>query len=277
MKKRHKWPAVLLAVVFSALALAGCGGKEASGEQGKATDKTAIKVGVTPGPHAEIMEVVKKKAAEDGLKIEIIEFSDYIQPNVALNSGEIDVNSYQHQPFLDEQVKDRGYKIETLAKTVIFPMGVYSKKFKSLDEVKDGAIVSMPNDPSNSGRALMILEKAGLLKLKDGAGTLATVADIQANPKHLQIKELEAAQVPLSLADVDLAVINTNYAVSAGLVPTKDALLREDGSSPYANILVVQSKEKELPVYRKLVKAYHSDEVKQFVNEHFKGAGIAAW
>lgn len=274
MKKRYRWLTALAAVALSAVLLAGCGGKDAGG---KAADKTALKVGVTPGPHAEIMEVVKKKAAEDGLKIEIIEFSDYIQPNVALNSGEIDVNSYQHQPFLDEQVKDRGYKIETLAKTVIFPMGVYSKKVKALDEIKDGAIVSMPNDPSNSGRALMILEKAGLLKLKAGAGTLATVADIESNPKRLQIKELEAAQVPLSLADVDLAVINTNYAVSAGLVPTKDALLREDGSSPYANILVVQSKEKDLPVYQKLVKAYHSDEVKSFVNEHFKGAGIAAW
>lgn len=275
MKKQLKLLIAAVLMLFSIMAFTGCGLESEKTKDG--ADKNSLKVGVTPGPHAEIMEVVKKKAAEDGLKIEIIEFSDYIQPNVALNNGEIDVNCYQHQPFLDAQVKDRGYKIETLAKTIIFPMGIYSKKIKNLNEVKDGAIVSIPNDPSNAGRALMIMEKAGLLKLKENAGLSATVADIKENPKNLQIKELEAAQVPLSLTDVEFAVINTNYAVSAGLVPTKDALALEDGSSPYANVLVIQSKEKDKSIYQKLVKAYHSDEVKNYVEEHFKGAGLVTW
>lgn len=266
---------ILGLAIFSMVFFTGCGaGKD---EAKPPAERTSLKVGVTPGPHAEIMEVVKKKAQEDGLTINMIEFSDYIQPNVALNNGEIDVNSYQHQPFLDAQVSDRGYKIETLAKTVIFPMAAYSKKIKTLDMLEDGGVVTIPNDPSNGGRALIMLEKAGLLKLKAGAGLSATAADIAENPKKLQIKELEAAQVPLSLKDVDLAVINTNYAVSAGLVPTNDALFIEDASSPYANILVVQSKDKDDPLYQKLVKAYQSDDVKQFVAEHFKGAGIAAW
>lgn len=266
----------LVLVLSSVSLLAGCGG-ERDAANAPSAEKTSVKVGVTPGPHAEIMEVVKKKAAEDGLAIELVEFSDYIQPNVALQNGEIDVNSYQHQPFLDAQVKDRGYSIETIAKTVVFPMGVYSKKINALSEVRDGAIVAIPNDPSNGGRALIILEKAGLIKLKENAGLDATAADIAENPKRLAVKELEAAQVPLSLGDVDFAVINTNYAVPAGLVPTKDALYMEDGDSPYANILVVRSQEKDNAAYQKLIKAYHSDEVKQFIDEHFKGAGIAAW
>lgn len=272
MKDNFQWIFRVMILALCAFAFAGCGPDAA--ETG---EKTSLKVGVTPGPHAEIMEVVKKKAAEDGLKIEIIEFSDYIQPNVALSNGEIDVNSYQHQPFLDAQVKDRGYKIETLAKTVIFPMGIYSKKLRDLSEVADGAVAAIPNDPSNAGRALLIMEKAGLVKLKKNAGLSATAADIEENPKHLQIKELEAAQVPLSLTDVSFAVINTNYAVSAGLVPVKDALFLEDGNSPYANILVMQSKDRGLPIYQKLVKAYHCDEVKQYVEKHFKGAGLVTW
>lgn len=275
LKKRWKVIAAVLLAAFSMAAFVGCG---ADGDDKKAAgEKKSIKVGVTPGPHAEIMEVVQKQAAADGLELKIIEFSDYIQPNVALNNGEIDVNSYQHQPFLDAQVQDRGYKIETLAKTIIFPMGVYSKKIQSLKDVKEGAVIAIPNDPSNGGRALMILEKAGLLKLKENAGLSATAADIAQNPKKLQVKELEAAQVPLSLSDVEFAVINTNYAVSAGLVPTKDALYLEDGSSPYANILVVRSADKDDPAYQKFVKAYYSDTVKKFVEEHFKGAGIPTW
>lgn len=275
LKKRWKVIAAVLLAAFSMAAFVGCG---ADGDDKKAAgEKKSIKVGVTPGPHAEIMEVVQKQAAADGLELKIIEFSDYIQPNVALNNGEIDVNSYQHQPFLDAQVQDRGYKIETLAKTIIFPMGVYSKKIQSLKDVKEGAVIAIPNDPSNGGRALMILEKAGLLKLKENAGLSATAADIAQNPKKLQVKELEAAQVPLSLSDVEFAVINTNYAVSAGLVPTKDALYLEDGSSPYANILVVRSADKDDPAYQKFVKAYYSDTVKKFVEEHFKDAGIPTW
>ena len=272
MKKWHLF-ALIAVAIFSMTIFAGCGAENKDASAGK----NSLKVGVTPGPHAEVMEVVKKVAANDGLKIEIIEFSDYIQPNVALNQGEIDVNSYQHQPFLDAQVKDRGYKIETLAKTILFPMGVYSKQLTAIDQIADGAVVAIPNDPSNGGRALNILEKAGLIKLRQDAGLSATAADIAENPKHIVVRELEAAQIPLSLTDVSLAVINTNYAVSAGLVPTKDALFLEGTDSPYANILVVRTADKDGEAYQKLVKAYHSDEVKQFVNAHFAGSGIATW
>jgi len=260
--------------LLSMILFSGCGSDTAKNSE---PEKSSITVGVTPGPHAEIMEEVKKVAAKEGLDIKIVEFSDYIQPNVALSNGEIDANSYQHQPFLDAQIADRGYKIESIAKTVIFPMAVYSKKFKSLADIQDGAIVSIPNDPTNGGRALLILEKAGLLKLKANAGLSATVADIIENPQHLQIKELEAAQVPLSLTDVDFAVINTNYATQAGLVPNKDALFIEDGKSPYANVLVVRSEDKDKAVFKKLIKAYQSDEVKQFITDHFQGSGTAAW
>lgn len=275
MKKLRQWLRAAAVSALCAALLTGCGGEKESAAP--KAEKASIKVGVTPGPHAEIMEVVKKKAAEDGLTVEIVEFSDYIQPNAALNSGEIDVNSYQHQPFLDAQVKDRGYRLETIAKTVVFPMGAYSKKIKSPDELPDGATVAIPNDPSNGGRALIILEKAGLIKLKGGAGLSATATDIAENPKGLNVKELEAAQLPLSLSDADLAVINTNYAVPAGLSPTRDAIFIEDKDSPYANILVARSEDKDRSAYKKLVKAYHSDEVKAFVIEHFQGAGICAW
>jgi len=261
-------------MVFSLFVFSGCGSDTGKNSE---TEKSAITVGVTPGPHAEIMEEVKKVAAKEGLDIKIVEFSDYIQPNVALINGEIDANSYQHQPFLDAQIADRGYKIESIAKTVIFPMAVYSKKIKSLTDIQSGAIVSIPNDPTNGGRALLILEKAGLLKLKENVGLSATVADITDNPQHLQIKELEAAQVALSLTDVDFAVINTNYATQAGLVPNRDALFIEDGKSPYANVLVVRSEDKDKAVFKKLIKAYQSDEVKQFITDHFQGSGTAAW
>jgi len=261
-------------IVLSLFVFSGCGSDTGKNSE---TEKSAITVGVTPGPHAEIMEEVKKVAAKEGLDIKIVEFSDYIQPNVALSNGEIDANSYQHQPFLDAQIADRGYKIESIAKTVIFPMAVYSKKIKSLTDIQSGAIVSIPNDPTNGGRALLILEKAGLLKLKENVGLSATVADITENPQHLQIKELEAAQVALSLTDVDFAVINTNYATQAGLVPNRDALFIEDGKSPYANVLVVRSEDRDKAVFKKLIKAYQSDEVKQFITDHFQGSGTAAW
>ncbi len=271
MKKYSKLISVTLALVFTLALLAGCGGQQAA-----APDKP-LKIGVTAGPHAEIMDVVKKVAEKDGLKIEVVEFNDYIQPNVALNQGDIDLNSYQHQPFLDNQIKDRGYQLVSIAKTVIFPMGIYSKKIKSIGEIQAGATVAIPNDPTNGGRALFVLEKAGLIKLKANASLSATAADIAENPKNLKIKELEAAQIPRSLEDVDFAAINTNYAVVAGLVPTRDALAIEDANSPYANVIAVRTKDKENPAYQKLLKAYQSDEVKKFIQEHFKGSVVEAW
>lgn len=264
-----------LMMVFFSLFLGGCSPTEPLVEK-KATSDT-IKVGVTAGPHAQLMEVVKKVAAKDGLNIEIVEFSDYMTPNIALSQGEIDANSYQHQPWLDNQIKDRKYEITSIGKTIIFPMGIYSAGVKKIADLPDGAKIAIPNDPANGFRALQILEKAGVIQLKQNLGVQATVADIVSNPKNIQIMELDAAQIPRSLKDVDAAAINTNYAMEAGLVPTKDAIVLEDGDSIYANLLVVQTKDKDKPVFQKLLKAYHSEEVKKFAEESFKGSVIPTW
>ncbi|MBB5390643.1 MULTISPECIES: MetQ/NlpA family ABC transporter substrate-binding protein [unclassified Herbaspirillum] len=236
-----------------------------------------IKIGVTAGPHAEIMEQVKKLAEKDGLKLQIIEFTDYIQPNAALAGGDLDANSYQHQPYLDAQIKDRGYKFVSVGTTITFPMGVYSKKIKSLDELKQGARVGVPNDPTNGGRALLVLQAKGVIKLKADAGLKATPLDIVENPKKVKIIELDAAQLPRSLDDFDAAVINGNFAESAGLSPTKDAIAVEASTGPYANVLAIRAADKDKPWVAKLVKAYHSPEVKKFVLEKYKGSVITSW
>ena len=275
-KQKNLFRFILCLILVSVMA-AGCGKNEPAKPASTPNADKPIKVGVTAGPHAQILEVVKKVAEKDGLKIQIVEFNDYIQPNVALNQGDIDINSFQHLPYLENIVKDRKYDIVMLAKTITFPMGVYSKKLKDLNELKDGASVAIPNDPTNGGRALALLEKAGLLKLKPGLGHKASIIDITENPKKIKIKELDAAQIPRSLDDLDLAAINTNYAMPAGLTPGKDSLVLEDSNSPYANILAVRGKDKDNPAFQKFLKAYHSEEVKKFVNEQFKGSIVVAW
>jgi D-methionine transport system substrate-binding protein len=241
-----------------------------------AQDKV-IKIGVTGGPHAEIFEVVKKVAAKDGLKLQIVEFSDYIQPNAALQAGDLDANSYQHLPYLEAQIQDRGYKFSNVAFTVTFPMGVYSKKIKSLKDLKNGATIGVPNDPTNGGRALILLQDQGVIKLKANAGLKATPLDISENPKKVKIVELDAAQLPRSLGDFEAAVINGNYAESAGLSPTKDAIATESPKGPYANLIAVRTADKDQPWVAKLVKAYHSAEVKKFITEKYQNSVIAAW
>jgi D-methionine transport system substrate-binding protein len=236
-----------------------------------------IKIGVTGGPHAQVMEVVKQVAAKNGLNIKIIEFADYVQPNAALASGDLDANSYQHAPYLDAQVKDRGYKLIKVADTVTFPMGIYSKKFKSLAQLPTGARIAVPNDPTNGGRALLLLQKNGLLKLRADAGLKATPLDIVENPKKLKIVELDAAQIPRSLADVDAAAINTNFAMEAGLKPKQDAIAIEDPNGPYSNIIAIRAVDKDKPWVAKLIAAYHSAEVKQFIEAKYAGGVIAAW
>ncbi|MCO4859241.1 MetQ/NlpA family ABC transporter substrate-binding protein [Herbaspirillum sp. WGmk3] len=236
-----------------------------------------IKMGVTAGPHAEIMEQVKKLLEKDGVQMKVIEFTDYIQPNAALAAGDLDANSYQHQPYLDAQIKDRGYKFVSVGSTITFPMGVYSKKIKSLNDLKQGARVGVPNDPTNGGRALLVLQAKGVIKLKADAGLKATPLDIVENPKKIKIIELDAAQLPRSLDDFDAAVINGNYAESAGLSPTKDAIAVEASTGPYANVIAVRTADKDKPWVAKLVKAYHSPEVKKFVLEKYKGSVITSW
>lgn len=256
----------LLAAVFGIAALTAA---TASAE--------TIKVGVSAGPHAQILEQVKPIAAKQGLDIQILEFTDYVVPNQALSQGDLQANSFQHQPYLDNQVKDRGYALVSVGKTVVFPMGIYSKKVKSLGELKDGAKIAVPNDPTNGGRALLLLQAEGLLKLRDGAGLKASPVDVKENPRKLQILELDAAQLPRSLDDVDAAAVNTNYALESGLDPIKDTIARESADSPYANIIAVRAVDKDKPWVATLVNAYHTPEVKQFVLDKFKGAVVTGW
>lgn len=236
-----------------------------------------IKVGVTPGPHAQILEVVKPIAAKKGLELEVLEFSDYVVPNEALSSGELQINSFQNQPFLDNQKKDRGYKIEPVALTVNFPLGIYSKKHKSWDQIPNGGKIAIQNDPTNGGRSLLLLQDNGVIKLKDGVGFKPTVLDIVENPKKLQFIEVEAAQTPRALDDVDAAAVNTNYAVPAGLDPAKDALLKENPKGPYVNLLAVREGDKDKPWVKAFVESYQTPEVKEFVLTKFKGSVIPAW
>ena len=265
----------ILFVLLAGLAtlIAGCGGQKA---EGISADKV-IKVGVTAGPHAEVVDEVKRLAEKQGLKIQVVEFSDYIQPNVALSQKEIDINSMQHQPFLDVQIKDRKYDIVSVGKSILLPMAIYSNQFKSIEAIPNGATVGIPNDPTNEGRALLLLQSKGLIKLKPDAGLSATPKDIAENPRNLKFKELEAAQVPRSLNDLDVAVINTNYAIPAGLNPKKDSIGVESLDSPYANVIVVRTADKDNPVVKKFVAIYQSAETRKLIEERFQGTILPAF
>lgn len=236
-----------------------------------------IRVGVTAGPHAEIMDVVKKVGTERGLDIKVVEFTDYVIPNQALAQKDLEANSFQHEPYLKNQISKTGWKIAKVATTIASPQGVYSQKYKTLADLPNGARVAIANDPSNGARGLMILALHGLIKLKDPADAASTVADITENPKKLRFVELDAAQLPRALADVDLVAINNNYAVQAGLNPAKDAVARENNEGPWVNILAVREEDKDKPWVKQLIEVYHSDPVKAFVESRFKGTYIATW
>lgn len=273
--------ALMSLMLVAVMALAGCG-SDASKTGSSAVAQSSsgmktLKVGATAVPHAEILEVVKPILEKEGIKLDIVEFNDYVQPNLAVNDKELDANFFQHEPYLKNFMEEhKEVKLKNVAGIHIEPMGVYSKKVKDLKELKDGAAISLPNDPTNGGRALLLLEKAGLLKLKDGVGEKATVQDIVENPHNFKFQEVEAAQVPRTLDDVDAAVINTNYAMQINLVPTKDALIMEDSTSPYVNILVVREDENR-PEIDALIKALKSQEVKDFINQKYNGSIVPAF
>lgn len=241
-----------------------------------AAQTQVVRIGATPGPHAQILEAVRPVAAKAGLDLKIVEFSDYVVPNTALQAGEIEANSFQNQPYLDNQKADRGFKLVTVAQTVNFPLGIYSKRHKSWDQVPNGAQIAIQNDPTNGGRSLLLLQDKGVIKLKPNVGFKPTVADIVENPKRLRFIEIDAAQTPRSLDDVDAAAVNTNYATPAGLKPG-DAILREDPKGPYVNILVVREQDKDKPWVKALVDAYRSPETKAFVEKTFGGSVLASW
>ncbi len=242
-----------------------------------AASAETIKVGVTPGPHAQILEKVAEVAARDGLEIEILEFSDYVVPNQALNDGDLDANSFQHKPYLDNQIADRGYDIVDVAYTVNFPLGIYSRKHETFDAVPDGATIGIPNDPTNGGRALLVIADNGFIKVDEAKGLRVTVADITENPKNLNFVELDAAQLPRSLDDTEASAVNSNYAIEAGLDPATDPILIEGAKAPYINLIAVRAEDRDAPWVAQLVEAYHTDEVRQFVVDTFKGAVVPSW
>ena len=273
-----------LASLLLIAGLAACGSSDdttgtepaASGTAGQSLG--TLKVGATPVPHAEILQYVKDNLAEGvGLELEIVEFTDYIQPNVALNEGQLDANYFQHIPYLEEQEKSAGYDFANVGGVHLEPLGVYSQKVTSLDQLADGATIAIPNDPTNGGRALKLLAANGLITLADTGDTSPTARDIADNPKNLEIVEIEAAQLPRSLQDVDAAVINGNYAIEADLNPAEDALAIESAQdNPYVNVLVTRTELKDDPRIQALIALLQGPEVKAFIEQQYSGAVIPA-
>ncbi len=261
---------ILLAVILvTSIVITGC--------QSKAGDDKVIVVGASPEPHAQMLKLVADDLEKEGYELKIIEFTDYVKPNLALDEKELDANFFQHLPYLEDFNAQNNLDLVALANTHIEPMGLYSNKFTDISELKDGAEIAIPNDTVNGSRALLFLEDNGLIKLKKGVGFKATEKDIVDNPKNITIIPLEAAQLPRALDDVDASAINGNYALQAGLNPTKDAILIERSDSPYANIVAIRKGEENSPKLKALVKALQSDKVKAFIEEKYEGGVIPSF
>ena len=251
-----------------------------AGESTKAESSTTIKLGVV-GENNEQWTPVIEAMAKDGITLELVKFADYSLPNRALNDGEIDLNAFQHKAYLANDIKDNGYKIEAIGDTIIAPLGVYSKKITDLSELKDGDTIAIPSDATNGGRALKVLESAGVIKVNPEAGYTPTLSDITENPKNIKFTEVEAANTPSLLPDVAAAVINGGHAVDNGLNPEKDSIYlektEEGADNPYVNIIVARIEDKDNENYQKVVKAFQSDDVKKVIEDTYKGAYIPAW
>ena len=262
--------AIALVLVLTVALLAGCGSSK--------KEAVKIRVGATPVPHAEILEVAKEILAENGYELEIVVYTDYVQPNMAVDSGELDANYFQHTPYLNSFNAENGTKVVSAGLIHYEPFGLFPGKTASIDALADGAKISIPNDATNGARALLLLQQVGIITLKDGVGVEATKYDIVDNPKNVELIEMEAAQLPISLKDVDLAVINGNYALDAGLNPTTDALAIEDASGDaaqyYANLVGVKAGRETDPAIVALVSALQSQEVKDFINGKYSGAVV---
>ncbi|AKA72167.1 MetQ/NlpA family ABC transporter substrate-binding protein [Clostridium scatologenes] len=273
MKKKKILSLILSSLIV--LSLAGCGAKSGDASSSTSKDKKVIKVGATPVPHAEILKQVKPILQKEGYDLQIVEFTDYVTPNTSLNEGQLDANFYQHIPYLEQFNKEKHTELSYTVKVHLEPMGVYSNKVKKIADIKDGAEIAIPNDPTNGARALKVLQNAGLIKVKDGE--LISKADITENKKNIKIKELDAPQLPRVLGDVDAAVINSNYALQANLNPTKDAIAIEPKDSPYSNVLAVRTKDKDKDSIKALSKALNSPEIKKFIEEKYKGSIIPSF
>ena len=230
-------------------------------------------------PHAEILEFVKPQLRAEGVDLRIKVFTDYVQPNLQVEEHQLDANFFQHKPYLDAFNREHGTHLVVVPGSAVHvePFGAYSKKIHTVAQLRDGAIIAVPNDPSNSARALLLLQKQGLIKLRDPSDILATSHDVTFNPRHLKIRELEAATLPRVLDDVDLALINTNYALAAGLAPTRDALFIEGSDSPYANLVAARAENVNSPALRKLVEALRSPAAKKFIQDKYHGAVVATF
>lgn len=257
-------------------AFAGCGAKKDSSSDKKDTKK--IVIGASPSPHADILKVAKKELKKEGYDLEIKEYSDYVQPNTALESGDLDANYFQHKPYLDNFNKEKKTHLVSAGMIHYEPFGIFPGKTKKLKDLKNGATVAVPNDTTNEARALLLLQDQGLIKLKDGAGLTATKKDVVENKKNLKLQEIEAAQIPRSLKDVDIAVVNGNYALEAGLKVNKDALATEDsdsiGAKTYGNVVAVKKGNEKSAATKALIKALKSDEVKKYINDKYDGAVV---
>jgi D-methionine transport system substrate-binding protein len=241
-----------------------------------AEDKS-IKVGIMSGEDEDVWRVVAAEAGKNGLKIETVVFNDYTQPNEALERGEIDANAFQHQPYLDNQVKQHGYHIVRVGYTGVWPIGLYTKKYKSVSEVPEGAVIGVPNDPSNEGRALRVLQNEGVIKLKDGTGILATVTDIVENPKKVEIKELDAGVVGRAIDDLDAAVVNTDWALKSGLSASDRIAQEPIADNPYRNFIAVKQGSENEAWVKTLVSSYQNDTVKAEFDKVYKGTGLSAY
>lgn len=264
---------LFLLIVTIALAFTGCKGKDSTTTTEGANDASDNKIvfGVSPVPHAEITEALKDEFKKEGLEVEVKVFDDYVQPNLALDQGDIDANFFQHLPYLENFCKERNLDLVSIGKVHIEPIGIYSDKIKSLDELKDGDSVLIPSDPTNGRRALLLLEKAGLITLTDNTKEDLTEKDIKGNPKNLDFSAADPANVANLYKDVTIAAINTNFALGAGLNPSKDALILEDKDSPYANIIAVKKGNENKEEFQKLIKVFNSEACKKFIEENYNG------
>ena len=278
-----KFLSLALALVLS-LSLAACGSKKEEAPAAapaetpaETTEPVVLNVAASSTPHAEILEQVVDVLAEQGIDLQIHEYGDYVVPNTAVEEGEEDANYFQHIPYLESFNEKEGTHLVSVGGIHIEPMGVYAGKTASLEELPDGAEIAVPNDPTNEGRALLLLDAQGLIKLADSSNLEATPNDIVENPKNLTFKELEAAMIPNAVDEVDLSVINVNYALEAGFNPTEDALAIEDANSPYVNIVAVKEGNENNPAVLALVEALQSDTVRDFINETYGGAVVPAF
>lgn len=245
---------------------------------GQAVVGADLVVGGMAGKESDLLYAAQKVAKEKfNLDVKIVTFDDFVTPNIALNDGDLDLNAFQHRPYLESMVKDRGFKLSVVGETFVFPIGAYSKKYKDIKQLPQGARIAIPNDPSNGARALILLAKHGLIELDDINNLQASPLNVVKNPHKFKFQEVDAAQLPRMLDEVDAAFINSVFSVQANLLPTKDAILVEAADSPYMNIIVARTADKDKPQIKQFVEAYHSDAVKQAAEKAFKGAQVPSW